>query len=111
MSSHTQPRDTALAELIRFSLRVSMVKPPRRRSRLWLKTAQPHFSEPSNMEECSSYAAPLAPLHERDKTALSGFFERDDMEEIASDVKQTLAWLWPEPCWDEEPYEFLKEFL
>lgn len=56
-------------------------------------------------------AAPLMPLRERDVKALAGFFEPTDMAEIEADIVHNLIWLWPEPCWEEDPYAFLREYL
>jgi len=58
-----------------------------------------------------SYAAPLAPLRERDITALSALFQRDDLYAIEADVNRRLLALMPEPCWDDDVFAFLHEFL
>jgi hypothetical protein len=58
-----------------------------------------------------SYAAPLSPLKERDSQALAGWFETDSMPEIEADVTRYLLLLWPEPCWDEDLYGFLHDYL
>jgi hypothetical protein len=62
-------------------------------------------------ESLDSYAAPLSSLKERDVKALSVWFEREDMGEIATDVTCRLRQLIPEPCWEDDPFDFLKEFL
>lgn len=59
----------------------------------------------------ADHAAPLAPLRDRDQQALSDFFQRDDMREIEADVTQMLLQLWPEPCWEDDPFAFLQDFL
>ncbi|MCD8489938.1 MAG: hypothetical protein LRZ84_25180 [Desertifilum sp.] len=56
-------------------------------------------------------AAPLMPLRERDVKALSDFFDPMNMAEVEADILQNLLWLWPEPCWEDDPYEFLREYL
>lgn len=58
-----------------------------------------------------SYAAPLTPLRPRDIEALQDFFDRADMFAIEANVDQHLLRLLPEPCWEEDPFEFLREFL
>lgn len=58
-----------------------------------------------------SYAAPLAPMRERDLTALGGLFEREDIHDVETDIIRNLLTRWPEPCWDDDPFEFLQEFL
>lgn len=62
-------------------------------------------------EPVGNYAAPLAPLRERDLKALDSLFDRPDMAAIEFDIKQRLLHLFPEPCWEEDVFEFLKDFL
>ena len=59
----------------------------------------------------SSYAAPLSPLRDRDLKTLSSFFEREDMHDIETDVIRNLLSRWPEPCWEDDPFDFLREYL
>lgn len=54
---------------------------------------------------------PLAQLWERDVEALGGFFDRADMHDIETDVIRNLLARWPEPCWEDDPFDFLREFL
>lgn len=58
-----------------------------------------------------SHAAPLSPLRERDVVALADWFERNDMLSVESDIDHCLLVLWPAPCWEDDPFEFLQEFL
>ncbi|ADI64807.1 conserved hypothetical protein ['Nostoc azollae' 0708] len=55
----------------------------------------------------SSYST----LKERDWEALISLFERDDSDEIEAEIQSKLVWLVPEPCWEDNPFEFLREFL
>ncbi|XGV96721.1 MAG: hypothetical protein ACAF41_28860 [Leptolyngbya sp. BL-A-14] len=57
------------------------------------------------------FAEPLSPLRERDLTALSEFFQRDDITVLEADINQRLLLLLPEPCWEDSPFDFLTEFL
>ena len=57
------------------------------------------------------HAAPLMPLKERDFKALATLFDRPDSNEIEADINKTLNLMVPEPSWDEDPYEFLQEYL
>lgn len=57
------------------------------------------------------HASPLAPLRPRDGQALDDFFERDRIHEIALDIHRYLARAYPEPCWEDEPYEFLRGYI
>ena len=68
----------------------------------------------SSTHECveiSSFAAPLSPLRTRDIQALSELFLRSDIYAIEADVNQRLLALLPEPCWEDEVFAFLDEFL
>ena len=53
----------------------------------------------------------LNSLRERDWEALTSLFDRDDSDEIEDEIKSKLVWLVPEPCWEDNPFEFLREFL
>ena len=68
-------------------------------------------SLPSLVEPVGNYAAPLSPLRERDLKALAELFQRQEMATIEADLTQMLLRLLPEPCWEEDPFEFLREFL
>jgi len=53
----------------------------------------------------------LNSLRERDWEALTSLFDRDDSDEIEDEIKSKLVWLVSEPCWADNPFEFLREFL
>ena len=108
MSKSIDRVDSALAELVRFSLRAVASKPARR-LRHFLGKESPGGTEERTSTGIASYAAPLSPLRERDTTALADLFEREDLDEIEADVSIHLHWLWPEPCWEEEPLDFFLE--
>ncbi|MBG1268416.1 hypothetical protein [Nostoc sp. WHI] len=57
------------------------------------------------------YAPSLTSLRERDWTALIELFHRDDSDEIEADINRSLFWLIPEPCWEDDPFDFLREYL
>lgn len=59
------------------------------------------------------HADPLSPLRDRDLTALRELFalEAALMEQVVLDVNSALARLYPEPCWEDEPYEFLRGYV
>jgi len=57
------------------------------------------------------YAPSLTSLRERDWTALIELFDRDDGDEIEADISGSLFWLIPEPCWEDDPFDFLREYL
>ncbi|MCY7393489.1 MAG: hypothetical protein LH647_18935 [Leptolyngbyaceae cyanobacterium CAN_BIN12] len=58
-----------------------------------------------------NFAAPLSPLRERDLAALSALFSTDTMSAIEADVAQLLIRLQPEPCWEDDPFAFLQNFV
>jgi len=58
-----------------------------------------------------SFAVLVAPLKDRDIKALDTLFHYDGIEDAAADVSQVLLALFPEPCWEDDPFEFLREYL
>jgi hypothetical protein len=65
----------------------------------------------TEFQQLGGHAAPLSPLRERDSKVLSDWFQRDDMVEIEADIASCLLRLLPEPCWEEDPFEFVRDFL
>lgn len=57
------------------------------------------------------HAAPLTPLREQDAKALNSFFDRDDLDEIETDIKLGLSRRCPEPCWEDHSLDFLQDYL
>jgi hypothetical protein len=57
------------------------------------------------------YAPPLMPLKERDWKVLVDLFDRGDSEEIENDINSKLLLMIPEPCWEDDPFDFLSEYL
>jgi hypothetical protein len=62
-------------------------------------------------EPTKSFASPLSSLRDRDLAVLEDLFVRQDINAIEADLTQMLLRLLPAPCWEEDPFEFLKEFL
>ncbi|MBF2067113.1 MAG: hypothetical protein IGS39_22265 [Calothrix sp. C42_A2020_038] len=62
-------------------------------------------------QEPSTHAPPLTSLKDRDWKELASLFDRHDSDEIEADVISKLNMLHPEPSWDEDPYDFLREYL
>ena len=44
-------------------------------------------------------------------TALLQMFQHSQLDEIHADLLQALQRLLPEPCWEDDPLEFLQEYL
>lgn len=57
------------------------------------------------------HAEPISMLRDRDFQELTSWFDRSDMPEIEEDVNRHLLMLFPEPCWEDENFEFLIEHL
>lgn len=64
-----------------------------------------------DIDQHVGFAAPLSPLRDRDLSALSALFLTDKMSDIEADVAQLLIRLQPEPCWEDDPFTFLQEFI
>lgn len=58
-----------------------------------------------------THAGPLSPLRSRDIQALVDIFAHDQLSEIEADIHQYLHRLYPEPCWEIEPYDLLRGFV
>jgi len=54
------------------------------------------------------HGAQLASLKVRDWQALEILFNFDDMEVVCTDVISALYSLWPEPCWEDDPFDVTK---
>jgi hypothetical protein len=106
-------QETELAAL--YALRQAAESNTRRRARaeLWSRSTliKRTTSHATGSAEANSFAAPLSPLRERDLQALAALFLRDDIYAIEVDVSQRLLALLPEPCWDDDVFAFLNEFL
>ncbi|NJL01027.1 MAG: hypothetical protein HC838_14660 [Spirulinaceae cyanobacterium RM2_2_10] len=65
------------------------------------------------------YGAQLASLKARDWQALEVLFSTEDIEVVYLDIAGALHFLWPEPCWEDDPFDpngadtfdFLAEYL
>jgi hypothetical protein len=64
----------------------------------------------SSFADIPLHAAPLSPLRDRDIEVLADWFESELMPEIEADVDRCLLVLWPAPCWEDDPLEFLDGF-
>ncbi|MCG6134142.1 MAG: hypothetical protein MET45_05695 [Nostoc sp. LLA-1] len=63
---------------------------------------------PTNLQV---YAPPFTSLRERDWKAMTELFDREDSDDIEADIRSNLLWLTPEPCWEDDPFDFLREYL
>ena len=98
---------TTLKELIRFSSKGTTAKSAN-------GSRFPRVERIKSQRKQSvvfNHAAPLTPMRERDLEALAEMFELQDDDEIEADIIQYLHLLCPEPCWEEDSFEFLREYL
>lgn len=108
--------DPWVKALFTFSQKVA-TRPRSRLRRRLSTTASPAWAAAptayaySLAETAPQLANPMEPLRDRDRVALTGFFAHDQMVTIEADILQRLSCLVPEPPWEVEPYEFLREFL
>lgn len=58
-----------------------------------------------------TYAPAFTSLRERDWKVLTELFDRQDCDEIEADINNNLLLLMPEPCWEDDPFDFLREYL
>jgi hypothetical protein len=42
---------------------------------------------------------------------MTELFDREDGDEIEADIHTNLLLMTPEPCWGDDPFEFLREYL
>ncbi|WP_228055547.1 hypothetical protein [Lusitaniella coriacea] len=83
-----------------------------------LKEEQP-FSWRPKPQSPKSPNAQLIPLTQKDLQVLDRLFDREDIEAINTDIFEILLILWPDPCWEDDPFEvynndifdFLSDFL
>lgn len=119
MNSPTDRRDPFLAKLVEFSKKAGASKRSRGLRRLFggdverqqFNPTQVSDRTPTPLDFSSGGAEPLSPLRERDNKALADLFERDDLEEIHTDVLNRLSLLYPPPYWEEESLDFLEGFV
>ena len=88
-----------------------------------ISSRQPSWSATRVYPDCTSdrydsllrplvfHAEPLAPLRQRDEQALKDMFDDTQVEEIVSDIRNRLKQLCPEPCWDDDSFEFLRDYI
>ncbi len=60
--------------------------------------------------ELALHAEPVAPLNDRDIRALESVFNYGKLEDAIADVRVRLQRLYPEPCWEDDPYSFLGDY-
>ena len=61
--------------------------------------------------EAPSATAPLLPLRDRDEHVLLELFDQEGIEAIEEDIVRNLQIRCPEPCWEDDSLEFLRDYL
>ena len=61
--------------------------------------------------EASSAATPLLPLRDRDEHMLLELFAQEGIEAIEEDIVLNLQIRCPEPYWEDDSLEFLRDYL
>ncbi len=122
LPTHLQP-DASLLELLAFSAKVQETQSVQaapaplsvRPQNSWRAIAPQPIQQRSFFltDYVGQYsgAAPLMPLRDRDVTALSAWFADEDMGAIVADIQSQLQQCFPEPCWEDDPFDFLHEYL
>lgn len=80
---------------------------------LWDRETSSSFDlrfEGSTMHS-GSYASPLMPLRDRDLQVLMELFTQEEIEAIEEDILWNLTRRAPEPCWEDDPFNFLRDYL
>lgn len=78
--------------------------------------------DPSNVRDISSLPKAVKfeafilldaviPLRQRDEQVLTELFLQEGIEAIEEDIACNLLCRHPEPCWEDDPFEFLREYL
>lgn len=100
-----------LAELIRFSRKVTTSKPARTSRWQRVNQTENEASATLSIESSATLDGCTPSLREGDTKALAALFDREDSDEIETDISKYLRLLWPEPCWEDDPFDFLREYL
>ena len=61
--------------------------------------------------EALSLLDAVIPLRQRDEQVLIELFRQEGIEAIEEDIVCNLLCRHPEPCWEDDPFEFLREYL
>jgi hypothetical protein len=128
--SSPNSHDPALAELVQYSSQALLHKeteqePERLANDSVGFHASPTYHSPQStsvasksfqsamtvMQTYHSYAAPLSPLRDRDLKALADLFGQTAIDEIEADILANLLSRFPEPCWEDHVFDFLKDYL
>ncbi|WP_199313786.1 MULTISPECIES: hypothetical protein [Cyanophyceae] len=69
------------------------------------------LDQPQSHQGSLRGSSPSTALRGRDLEALEELFEHEEIEEVQADVLRNLEWMSPELCWEDDPFDFLREYL
>lgn len=103
---------TPLNELFLFNSQVAdrVSRNPRSR-KLYRTDTQISKTTETESSRLINHASPLSSLTERDLEALAAMFEPEDAAEVEAELAHYLNLMCPEPCWEEDPFDFLRDYL
>lgn len=93
-----------------FPLLVDAKQESWRATALYGRYYQPDINH-SLLRPLGFHAEPLAPLRQRDEQALEELFDDSQVEEMMTDIHLRLKQLCPEPCWEDDPFDFLAGYV
>ncbi len=106
--------DPAFLELVRYSSHglekkslATPIAPDEPEHPSWAIAFDPFTLEPAAASPVPEHAPPLSPLRLRDLQAMADLFHQPHMDEIEADILRNLGWRFPEPCWEDDPLDFL----
>jgi hypothetical protein len=67
--------------------------------------------EQDSLKDGSEPALGELPLRDRDEDVLLELFDQDGIEAIEEDIVRNLQIRCPEPCWEDDSLEFLRDYL
>lgn len=126
VTSPDNDSDSSLAELLEYSSRARLQKtllqttseqtpvqnvPTQSDMRLEEWNDSPRLDQTEPNLNFESYSAPSAALREQDLRSLEELFGQDGIEQIEADILHNLTLLSPAPCWEDDPFDFLREYL
>ncbi len=117
--------DPSLAELIDYSVRASAIKQAGRslmtpgdtvlaQQANWLPDGDIvalFDADLLNLNSSDLEQRVMSPLRDRDLKVLVDWFAHESIGAIEADVQHYLQQLMPEPCWEDDPFDFLQEYL
>ncbi|WP_084555025.1 hypothetical protein [[Phormidium ambiguum] IAM M-71] len=105
--------DTApLNELLRLSNQTNeQISQNSHSQKLYQKDSKNRKTTEKEYTRFVNHAIPLSSLTEKDLEALAAMFDPEDLAEVEAELSHYLNLMCPEPCWEEDPFDFLRDYL